>query len=234
LPSPNPQREVLRERNDQAAAVENALCKELGAESSAKLAGRQGALCMDWQDINKTANASPPAFVHSTESAGPKQAAALPEEVPIVPRDLAPEVSDISPSLNFSMTHAHPMVTPEEKTFIHTCLQALSDIVEREGGFKQYTSKDSCEVRDELTGLTQDDEESLTPQEILRRSSETTLRNTVRNGTDSVAVLLGGTYSMGMKKVVKVEVKCEETGLSQVMSIYWDWDVKLEQRSGQN
>lgn len=150
-----------------------------------------------------------------------------------MPRDLAPEVSEIVPSLTFSLSNSHPMVTPEEKAFILACLQAFSDIVEREGGFKQYSLKDDCEARDELIAM-QEGEDALTPQELLRRSFEATLRNSVRNGHDSVTVLLGGTYSMGMKKVVKVEVKCEETGLSQVMSIYWDWDVKFEQRSGQN
>lgn len=275
LQSPHPQREVLRERNEQSppsVAGRSPLAvpaerspvgsPELGTDSSATLARRQGALCMDWQDVYKAANASPPTAAHSSSkagnasppvahsskaadaaspptvivstSAGPKQTAPVPEEAQIVPRDLAAEVSDMTASLQFSLTNAHPMVTPEEKTFILQCLEAFSDLVEREGGFNRYAFKDECKAREELVGAMQDEEQSLTPQELLRRSSEATLRNAVRNGHDSVTVLLGGTYSMGMKKVVKIEVKCEELGLSQVMSIYWDWDVKLEQRSGQH
>jgi hypothetical protein len=153
------------------------------------------------------------------------------QEQGVVPRQLATEAFDSSPSLRFSMSDAHPMVMPEEKAFIVSCLQAFTDIVEREGGFLQYMEREDCKARTDLFGILSEEEPLPTPQEMLRRSCENLIRQAVRNGYDSIGVQLGAIHSMGMKKVVMVEVTCEDLDMHvQRLSICWDWEVKLEHR----
>jgi hypothetical protein len=159
-----------------------------------------------------------------------KQAPAVVEEAVIFS---AREVCDCGPTLLFNISNAHPMVTPEEKTFILGCLQAFTDIIQSEGGFREYASKPECFARDELA-CSPEEEPPTTQEELLRRSFETFLRRIVRNGSNSLQVQVGGSFSMGMKKVVKIEVKEKDMALEEAMSIFWDWDVRLEQKSSEN
>jgi len=254
--SPFQQREALRERNVPSpivmqkplgAAFERiALEKprhpephDLGEENTVEAATMEWAIqATPVKDAPSAPQAiastpqPPVVFEEAPQFSRPQPPVAF-EEVPQLSRGVVQEVCECPPSLLFSMLHAHPMVTPEEKTFLMGCLQAFSDIVQQEGGFQEYAFKTDCPAKDELVGTPEEDEPPATPLEVLRRSSETMLRNTVRNGTDSVQVLLGGVMSMGMKKVVKIEIKCEEMAMQEVMSVFWDWDVRLEQKSGE-
>lgn len=171
--------------------------------------------------------ASPPSY---PASARPIQE---PEEAPLVPRELAVEAGgfDCAPSLSFSMTSAHPMVSPEEKAFIQACFEAFSETVEHEGGFREYAERDDCSTREELAGKPEEDEPPFEPEELLRRSCQSMLRQSARNGSDSIHIQIGAMTCMGMKKVAKIEIVCEDFSLQQQFSICWDWDVRLEQRS---
>lgn len=185
--------------------------------------------------VSRAASSSPEVLVAVAESTGATATAdrlcrlAGLEAASLVPRELAVEACPCSTSFFFKIKEAHPMVHPEEKEFILGCLQAFAQIVEHEGGFAQYAYGGNCPIREELAGKLEDDEPSQSAEEVLRRSAETLMRQTVRNGGDSVSVQIGGTFCMGMKKVTKVELKCED--LQMELSIFWDWDVKLEQVS---
>jgi len=177
------------------------------------------------------AAAPAPAAPPSPADSATEEAPVATREPLVVPRELAAEGFDAAPSPFFSIMNAHPMVRPEEKAFIQSCLQAFSDMVEREGGLAQYAFGEECKARDELAGKLEEGELPAAPEELLRRSCETMLLREARHGCDSLSVTLGGMYTMGMKKVVKFEFKCEDLDMDQQLSICWDWDVKLERRS---
>jgi hypothetical protein len=155
--------------------------------------------------------------------------AIVPEVKPqVVKPQVVPRLPQSSSKLTVTMDHAHPMVHPEEKEFLVGFLQTFPEIIDREGGFVQYMAL----LKDQEDVKLEEEDPCATPEEMLRRSTEIVLRQTVRNGSDSISVRMGGGFTMGMKKVAQfwIELKCEDFEISrQRMSIFWDWDVKLEQ-----
>merc|ERR1740117_1736091 len=127
------------------------------------------------------------------------------------------------------MTDAHPMVSPTEKTFVLACLHTFSETVDRKGGFRKYVEREHRKASKRHSGKSHDVFLPL-PEELLRKSWEALLQETARHAGDCVNVELGDIQSMGMKKVVKLEVSCEDLDMYLIVSICWDWDVKLEQK----
>jgi len=211
-----------------------------GGSQTATPAGRASGPFMDVplnNDLISLASlaASPPVAPVSTGVLIMQEAPPFPRELALETPFSAREVVDCSPSapsLSFSIRNTHPMVTPEEKTSLEACLQVFSEAVEQEGGFREYFLRENCELRKALARQFEGDEPQMTAEELLRRSAESMLRQIVRYGGESVTVQLGGICCMGMKKVVKVNVSFEDFEMQQSqLSICWDWDVKLEQKS---
>lgn len=123
----------------------------------------------------------------------------------------------------------HPMVTEGEKVYVVQCLEALAREVELVGGLGEYLRAD-CMPRLELLRLPTDevhfDAEPSSPRGVLRRCLEALLQRRARTGGDTVFVQEGYLLSQGVKKIVKMQLRC--AGEESNLSVCWDWDVKLE------
>jgi len=127
----------------------------------------------------------------------------------------------------------HPMVQDSEKKYIEDCLEAIASIVEAEGGIRGLVASLAVPARRaELLG---DGAEAMaSPRQALWRCFEARLQQQTRTGGDSVFVQPGHIMSMGAKKILKLQLWCGEEGEEEegsLLSICWDWSVKLEPKS---
>lgn len=117
----------------------------------------------------------------------------------------------------------HPMVGDGEREYIDACLMEFRCLLSEVGGISEYMSA-SCSHRVDLIGKTSPEAKV---GEIVSKSLEAILQGNARNGADSLFVQPSFVISMGAKKIVKLELRCDDE--PQQISICWDWDVRLEQ-----
>lgn len=129
-----------------------------------------------------------------------------------------------SSAFSWSTVSAHRMVLDEEKAFVASSLDELGVAVTQKGGLKQYAQTSFGEDGTVVYM------EALPLSELLRIGVETSLQRNSRTGGDTVVVLLGSTQTMGMKKEMKVQFVCEDLEAEQLLSVCWDWQVKLERQ----
>lgn len=106
----------------------------------------------------------------------------------------------------------HPMVRDCEKAYIRGCLEMLAQHMRQAGGVSMYVS----------TGCASD----LEPQDKVRMLLEELLKENCRNGSEDLFVQKGSTLSFGAKKVMKLDLRCQD--FDSRISICWNWDVLLE------
>lgn len=106
----------------------------------------------------------------------------------------------------------HPMVRDCEKTYVRGCLEMVAQHVQHAGGVSKYTSSDCTS--------------NLEPQDKVRILFERLLKENCRNGSEEVFVDKGSTLSFGEKKVMKLDLKCED--FESRVSVCWNWDILLE------
>jgi len=117
---------------------------------------------------------------------------------------------------------AHPMVTDGEKAYVGACLEELARTIEGAGGLADFARPD-CRCRRKLVGPARPGRE---PAAVLVPCLEAILQQRARTGGDTIFIERGTIMSLGGKKVLKVQLWCDDALMP--MSICWDWDVKLE------
>lgn len=125
---------------------------------------------------------------------------------------------------------SHPLVTDGEKTFVVACLEELSRMVEEEGGLRQFAQPD-CVRRLQLVSPAKQGGGGEEPGVVLLPAFEALLQREARNGGDTIFIEPGSILSLGSKKVLKVRVSCDHADI--LLSVCWDWDVRLEPRTGE-
>mmetsp|Transcript_2636 Transcript_2636/g.4864 ORF Transcript_2636/g.4864 Transcript_2636/m.4864 type:complete len:518 (+) Transcript_2636:87-1640(+) len=122
----------------------------------------------------------------------------------------------------WQLIHAHPMVMEEEKVFIAEALEQLNAEIAQFGGVVQYMFSNYADYVSETMPV----------EELLQLAFLACFQEKSRNGQDTINIQIGTGFSMGMKKVVKLEVQLQEPEDQQLvlLAILWDWDVKLEWR----
>lgn len=127
-----------------------------------------------------------------------------------------------SSGFQWQLINAHPMVMEEEKAFISEALQELSVEIERFGGIAQYMFSNYADYVSETMPV----------EELLQLALLACFQEKSRNGQDTINIQIGSGFSMGMKKVVKLDVQLQEPEVQQLvrLAILWEWDVKLEWR----
>lgn len=120
----------------------------------------------------------------------------------------------------------HPLVKPYETEFIQECLDVLSDRVLREGGSVSYCRSllDEAQKRGATAPGAPD------VMVMILKSFEAILQERSRVGRNSVFADFGPLMSMGNKKLVNYRIRVLDSDLDddRVISVVWDWDVKLE------
>mmetsp|Transcript_73079 Transcript_73079/g.171369 ORF Transcript_73079/g.171369 Transcript_73079/m.171369 type:complete len:413 (+) Transcript_73079:139-1377(+) len=118
----------------------------------------------------------------------------------------------------------HPVEADGERQFVDECLSRVALDLQASGGLARYVQSREDLVR--LQSRLEEQETENVALHILRYVSEETLQLRVRRGGQGIFVQVGFMMSMGNKKVVKVSCSCD--GSEGLLSVCWDWDVKLE------
>lgn len=144
-------------------------------------------------------------------------------EAAVVQYDEAPtavhtDVGAAGGRLSWEIQEKHPMVTESEQIFVLSCMKELQSLLAEARGLERY-------VRGEHPRLLL---RQVDQSEMLRFSVESLIQQNARNGGDSLYVQPGHVQGCGMKKVVKLEICCDD--IEGPHSVCWDWDVKLESR----
>lgn len=128
-----------------------------------------------------------------------------------------PAVAELSPcedNIAWEIdTEMHPMVRDCEKAFIRGCLEMLAQRVRKAGGVSSWHAGSDCAS-------------DLEPQDRVRMLFEQLLTENCRNGAEDLFVQKGSILSLGAKKVVKLNFKCQD--FDARVSVCWNWDVLLE------
>jgi len=116
------------------------------------------------------------------------------------------------------------MVTADEKAFVTTCLEELSNGSQELSNLSVGTAAHASDAqRHEGFG---GKDGVATGDMALCRTLEALLHLRARNGADCLFVEPGFITSLGGKKVVQLELRQHEQVVP--VSICWDWDFKLE------
>eukprot|EP00929_Paragymnodinium_shiwhaense_P028673 TRINITY_DN1657_c1_g1_i1.p1 TRINITY_DN1657_c1_g1~~TRINITY_DN1657_c1_g1_i1.p1 ORF type:complete len:828 (-),score=201.71 TRINITY_DN1657_c1_g1_i1:208-2691(-) len=117
----------------------------------------------------------------------------------------------------------HPMVQQSEWFYVREMLIELDALITLEGGLEGYCKDTSASLK----SLLGKPKPGTQPNALLLNSLEALLQQNTRTGSDCVYIERGHITSTGMKKIVKMSLRCGED-VEALATACWDWDVKLD------